>query len=256
VAKPLIEVAAATFRYARHLPPAVRDVSFSVGAGDALGIVGESGSGKTTIGNALVGGLHPASGRVLVDGLPWSKIRRTSTQRRTVQMVFQDPYSSLNPMISPRQAVAEVFRVWDRLSPVRALAAAEEALAEVGLTGEVIARRPAALSGGQRQRVGIARALACQPQVLVADEPTSALDVSVQANILNLLRELRSSRGLALVLISHDLAVVDYLTDTAIVMLKGDVIESGPTHRLLTDASHPYTRRLVASIPGQAIGLG
>lgn len=251
----LIEVVAAGFRYAKHLPPAVREISFTIEPGDALGIVGESGSGKTTVGRGLVGGLLPTTGEVLVQGVPWNRIRRSDPRRRLVQMVFQDPYASLNPMITPLNAVAEVFRVWDRCTPAVSRARAEEALAEVGLTGAVIGRRPAALSGGQRQRVGLARALACDPHVLVADEPTSALDVSVQANILNLLQELRRSRGLALVLISHDLAVVDYLTDNALVMLKGEVVEAGETRKLLTAASHPYTQRLVASIPGQTVGL-
>jgi peptide/nickel transport system ATP-binding protein len=248
----LVEVTDAEFRYAKGAPPAATGINLEVRAGDSVGVVGESGSGKTTIGRGLVGSLHPSAGRVLVQGRPWKQVGRRDPVRRVVQMVFQDPYASLNPMLSAQATVAEVVRVWDRLSPARAASRAEEILAEVGLTGEVIRRRPAGLSGGQRQRVGIARALACSPQVLVADEPTSALDVSVQANVLNLLLDLRAQRGLALVLISHDLSVVDYLTDTALVMLHGRVVEAGPTRRLLDKPEHEYTRTLLNSIPGRS----
>ncbi|HUX72055.1 MAG TPA: ABC transporter ATP-binding protein [Cellulomonadaceae bacterium] len=247
----LLEVVDAEFRYARGLRPAATAINLEVRAGDAVGIVGESGSGKTTVGRGLVGSLHPTAGAVLVQGRPWKGVRRRDPVRRVVQMVFQDPYASLNPMLSAQATVAEVIRVWEGVRPDAAAARAEEVLAEVGLTGEVTRRRPAGLSGGQRQRVGIARALACGPQVLVADEPTSALDVSVQANVLNLLLDLRISRGLALVLISHDLSVVDYLTERAMVMYQGEVVESGPTRSLLSDPQHSYTRELIDSIPGR-----
>jgi ABC-type dipeptide/oligopeptide/nickel transport system ATPase subunit len=249
----IIEVRDAEFRYSRGAAPAATGVSFEVRPGDAVGVVGESGSGKTTVGRGLVGALHPSSGSVLVQGQPWRAVKRRDERRRTVQMVFQDPYSSLNPMRSVLATVAEVVQVWDRVPKAEAERRAEQVLAEVGLVGEVVRRRPAALSGGQRQRVGIARALACTPQVLVADEPTSALDVSVQANVLNLLLDLRASRGLAIVLISHDLSVVDYLTERAMVMLRGEVVETGPTRALLSAPQHPYTRELVASIPGGGV---
>lgn len=248
--EPLLTLRNAEFRYARGASPAASGITFDVRAGDSLGIVGESGSGKTTVGRGLVGSLRPSAGEVLVEGAAWNSVRRTDPRRRTVQMVFQDPYASLNPMLSALTTVSEVVRVWDRLGRSAAAAKAEQLLADVGLQGEVIHRRPAGLSGGQRQRVGIARALACAPKVLVADEPTSALDVSVQANVLNLLLDLRERLGLAIVLISHDLSVVDYLTDTAMVMLRGKVVEQGETHQLLTTPRHPYTRQLVASIPG------
>lgn len=250
----LLEVVEAEFRYSKDAAPAARGVNLRVCAGDAVGIVGESGSGKTTVGRGLVGSLLPSAGSVLVQGRPWKGVGRRDPVRRVVQMVFQDPYASLNPMLTPLQAVAEVFRVWERLPNAEAAARAEVVLAEVGMTGEVIRRRPAGLSGGQRQRVGIARALACSPGVLVADEPTSALDVSVQANVLNLLKDLRASRGLALVLISHDLSVVDYLTDRAFVMLNGRVVEEGETRALLHSPRHEYTRSLLASIPGRSLG--
>lgn len=249
----VLEVVDAEFRYARGSAPAATGINLEVRAGDAVGIVGESGSGKTTVGRGLVGSLFPSSGAVLVEGRPWKGVSRRDPVRRVVQMVFQDPYASLNPMLTAQATVAEVVRVWDGAKRDVAAARAEEILAEVGLSGEVTRRRPAGLSGGQRQRVGIARALACSPQVLVADEPTSALDVSVQANVLNLLLDLRANRGLALVLISHDLSVVDYLTETAMVMLNGEVVEQGATHQLLDRPSHPYTKTLIDSIPGRVL---
>ncbi len=249
----LLDVDNAEFRYSKGARPAASGINLQVGPGDAVGIVGESGSGKTTVGRGLVGSLNPTAGAVRVQGRAWRGISRRDPLRRVVQMVFQDPYASLNPMLSAVQTVAEVFRVWERVSTSEAITKAEGVLAEVGLAGEVIRRRPSGLSGGQRQRVGIARALACSPGVLVADEPTSALDVSVQANVLNLLRDLRASRGLALVLISHDLSVVDYLTDHALVMHNGVVVEQGDTHELLTAPQHEYTRSLIDSIPGRAL---
>ena len=249
----LLEVTEAEFRYAKGSRPAATGINLQVRAGDAVGIVGESGSGKTTVGRGLVGSLHPSSGVVLVQGRTWKGTRRRDPLRRVVQMVFQDPYASLNPMLTALQTVTEVFRVWERVPNAQATAMAEAVLAEVGMAGEVIRRRPAGLSGGQRQRVGIARALACSPAVLVADEPTSALDVSVQANVLNLLKDLRASRGLAIVLISHDLSVVDYLTDHALVMLDGHVVEQGNTHTLLQAPQHEYTRSLLNSIPGRSL---
>jgi oligopeptide/dipeptide ABC transporter ATP-binding protein len=165
-------------------------------------------------------------------------------------MIFQDPYASLNPMLTAHETVSEVCRSWDGLSRSAASHRATELLAEVGLSGASISRRPKRLSGGQCQRVGIARALACNPSVLVADEPTSALDASVQAQVLNLLLDLRESRGLALVLISHDLSVIEYLTTDALVMYRGCVVERGSTSELLNRPRHPYTRALVDSIPG------
>jgi oligopeptide/dipeptide ABC transporter ATP-binding protein len=166
-----------------------------------------------------------------------------------VQMVFQDPYASLNPILTARDTVAEVFRVWERLSRRDTDKRAEALLAEVGLVGDAIHRKPANLSGGQRQRVGIARALACNPAILVADEPTSSLDVSVQAQILNLLADLREQRHLALILVSHDLSVVRHMTDRAIVMYGGRVVEEARTEELFETPRHPYTRVLIDSVP-------
>lgn len=246
----LIEGSGLSLAYDRHGPPVLRNVDVQVHAGAAIGIVGESGCGKTTLARLLVGALDPTEGSVLVDGQPWSGAARRDPRRRSVQLVFQDPYASLNPRMTARQAVAEVLQVWEGLSRRQALAQAADALAEVGVTGDAADRRPGELSGGQCQRVGIARALACRPSVIVADEPTSSLDVSVQAQILNLLAGLRERHGLALVLVSHDLSVVRYMTDETLVMYRGIVVERGATQALFDHPAHPYTRLLVDSIPG------
>jgi oligopeptide/dipeptide ABC transporter ATP-binding protein len=245
----LLEARDVEVRFGAHRIPAVAGVSLTVEAGAAVGIVGESGSGKTTLGRVLVGALDPTSGEVRVDGRPWTDIRRRDALRRNVQMIFQDPYGSLTPTLTPRSAVAEVVQVWESLSKREALLRAEDLLREVGFARDAMDRRPEALSGGQCQRVGIARALACEPQLLVADEPTSALDVSVQAQILNLLATLRERRGLALLLVSHDLGVIRYATDEALVMYAGHVVERGATADLFERPQHPYTRLLIDSIP-------
>ncbi len=234
-------------RFSGSAQAAVQGVDVDLIAGAALGIVGETGSGKTTLARVLVGALSPTRGEVEVEGRPWCDVRRTDVRRRHVQMVFQDPIGALNPFLTARQTVAEVLRTSWRFDRTKANARAVELLAEVGLHGDVIDRRPPRLSGGECQRVGIARALACEPTVLVADEPTSSLDVSVQAQILNLLRDLRAQRGLALLLISHDLDVVRYMTDSAMVLRRGRVVERGETDQLLTAPQDPYTRLLVES---------
>ena len=230
--------------------PAVAETSLEIRAGDAIGIVGESGSGKTTLARVLVGALAPSSGSVEVLGRSWSTVGHADPIRRKVQMIFQDPYASLNPRMTARETVGEILQIWNGWSRSEARKKAAERLAEVGISGPAVDRRPTALSGGQCQRIGIARALACDPEILIADEPTSSLDVSVQANILNMLMEFRESRGLALVFISHDLSVVRYITNRTLVMYRGRVIEAGLTSRLLLEPSHPYTRCLIDSIPG------
>ena len=250
MAEPILRARDVTVSFNEGRRPAVAEASLDIRAGDAIGIVGESGSGKTTLARALVGALAPSSGSVEVLGRPWSNVGQGDPIRRKVQMVFQDPYASLNPRMTARQTVSEVLRNWNGWSRHEAREQAAERLAEVGIVGPAVDRRPAGLSGGQCQRVGIARALACDPEILIADEPTSSLDVSVQANILNMLMEFRESRGLALVFISHDLSVVRFITNRAFVMYRGRVIESGATSRLLSEPSHPYTLCLIDSIPG------
>ena len=205
---------------------------------------------RRRLGRLLVGTLAPTRGRVLVNGREWTKVDRRDPIRREIQMVFQDPYGALNPWMTARQAVAEVFRVWHSVGRREARARADQVLQEVGITRDAIERRPSQLSGGQCQRVGIARALAADPRVLIADEPTSSLDVSVQAQILNLLDALRTSRGLTIVLISHDLSVVNHVTDDTMVLFGGRLVERGPTHSVLTAPAHPYTKVLLDSVPG------
>jgi peptide/nickel transport system ATP-binding protein len=163
-------------------------------------------------------------------------------------MVFQNPYSALNPRLSAVSVVAEVYRCCGGLTKADSVERAQELLERVGISRVAMGKRPGTLSGGQCQRVGIARALAANPAVIVADEPTSALDVSVQAQILNLLSDLRQEQGVGLVLISHDLSVVNYLTERAVVMERGEVVEAGSTAELLESPAHPYTRSLIASI--------
>ncbi len=235
-------------RYGDNL--ALSGVDLDVGRGQTIGIVGESGSGKSTLARVLAGAIPPTAGSMLVDGEPWSAISRKDPRRRRVQMVFQDPYASLNPLQSALDAVAEVHQVWDGLSRGDARRRAGEGLERVGLAAVLHQQKPMRLSGGQCQRVGIARALACDPDVLIADEPTSALDVSVQAQILNLLQSLQRERGLGVVLVSHDLSVVRYLTATTLVMYAGEVVERGSTAQLLREPRHPYTDLLLASAPG------
>lgn len=229
-------------------PTVVKNVTLAVPKGGALGIVGESGSGKTTMASLLIGMLTPTSGTVSVNGKPWNSLRRRDPLRRAVQMVFQNPYTSLNPRLSALSTVAEVYECCAGATKSDANDRAKALLERVGLGGLALGKRPGDLSGGQRQRVGIARALAAGPEVIVADEPTSALDVSVQAQILNLLDDLRKEQGVGLVLISHDLNVISYLTDTAVVMERGRIVESGPTMELLRTPTHPYTQRLIDSI--------
>jgi oligopeptide/dipeptide ABC transporter ATP-binding protein len=239
-------------------PPvrAVRGVWLQLGRGEAVGLVGESGCGKTSLARALTG-LAPASGEILLNGIALAP-RRTRDQCRRVQIVFQDPYSSLNPRLTVRHAVEEMIRV-HRLRPKARIGERARELADlVGLPPRALDARPAALSGGQRQRVAIARALALEPDVLVADEPTTALDVSVQAVILELFAELRDSLGLALLLITHNLAAVSAVCDQIAVMYLGQIIEQAPASNLLTNPRHPYTRRLLAAVPrlGPPAGAG
>lgn len=229
--------------------PAVYPLDIDIRPGSALGIVGESGSGKSTLGRMLIGALAPTTGSVLVRGRNWSDISHADPLRGAVQMIFQDPYGALTPWRTPRQIVAEAISRWQGHKGKRALEAAGELLNDVGLPAQAMDRVPGGLSGGQCQRVGIARALACRPEVLVADEPTSSLDISAQAQILNLLMRLRAERNLALVIVSHDLAVIRHMTDEALVMRKGEVVERGSSEDIFSAPLHEYTQQLVASTP-------
>jgi peptide/nickel transport system ATP-binding protein len=237
---------------------AVREVSFSIASGGSLGIVGESGSGKTTIARMLVGLERPTAGQIMLQGreLAAKPSRAQRRERaRAIQIVFQDPYTSLDPHQSVRRALDEVQRVhFGRTQPERA-ARTQELLDAVGL-GEKEARAlPRELSGGQRQRVAIARALAAEPSILVLDEAVSALDVSIQAQILNLLADLRHELALTYLLISHDLAVVRQVADDILVMYRGRAVETGPVNTILAAPSHPYTQRLLESVPRPGMPL-
>ena len=225
-------------------------VSFDIAPGETLGLVGESGSGKSTIGKAILG-LQPASaGQVLLHG---SDITRASLRQRRVtaidlRVVFQDPYSSLNPAQTIGQTLTEPLRVL-RVPKDQRRPKAAEALAAVGLPADAIDRYPAQFSGGQRQRIAIARALVCDPQVIVLDEPVSSLDVSTQAQVLNLLADLRDARGLALLFIAHDLGVVRFLAQRVVVLYRGQVMEYGPVEEVTQRPRHPYSIALTAAAP-------
>ncbi|GAA5034863.1 dipeptide ABC transporter ATP-binding protein [Microbacterium fluvii] len=230
---------------------AVRDADLDVPAGGALAIVGESGSGKSTLARMIVGLEQPDAGEIRIAGRERTAAPRGRAARlahaRSVQMVFQDPYLSLDPRIPVGRAVADALRLHDGAAD--AATRVDELLAAVGLDPALAGRRPRTLSGGQRQRVAIARALAVEPDVLVMDEATSALDVSVQAQVLELVSRIRAERGLTLLFISHDLAVVRQVCEEAIVMRRGEIVERGRTARLLAAPQHDYTRALLASVP-------
>jgi peptide/nickel transport system ATP-binding protein len=230
---------------------AVDDVGFEVRRGTTLGIVGESGSGKSTVARMLTGLLPPSSGRILLEGRPIAG--RTAAERRrfhrTVQLVFQDPVSALNPRKTVRQILSGPLEALTELDRKRRERRVEELMDLVGLRAAFVDRFPHEFSGGQAQRVAIARALAAEPPVVVLDEAVSALDVSIQAQVLKLLRELQDRLGLAYVFISHDLAVVEAMAQEVLVMQEGRIVERGERGRLFRHPEHPYTRELLAAVP-------
>jgi oligopeptide/dipeptide ABC transporter ATP-binding protein len=235
-------------RHEQRVLRAVDGVDLELRRGEALALVGESGSGKSTLARALTGLVPLAGGEVRLEGRALRSRRRRADQRR-IQMVFQDPYSSLNPRLTVGSMLAELIRVHHVVPRSEVASFSRELLGMVGLSEDALSAYPRQFSGGQRQRVAIARALCLRPDILVADEPVSALDVSVQATILNLLRDLRAELGLTLMLISHNLAVVRHLCDRVAVMYLGRIIEVAPTEQLFSDPQHPYTRGLLAAIP-------
>ncbi len=232
---------------------AVDDVSFTLPAAGSLAIVGESGSGKTTLARMVVGLERPTSGEIAACGNDRSRPARSARDRRRrgreVQIVFQDPYTSLDPRQSARQAIEEILRLHHDLGGAQRRGRVTELVDLVGLDERQAAALPGALSGGQRQRVAIARALAAEPRVLVLDESVAALDVSIQAQVLNLLADIRDRTGVSYVLISHDLAVVRQLTDDTIVLHHGAVVERGRTVDVLDNPQDEYTKLLRASVP-------
>jgi peptide/nickel transport system ATP-binding protein len=231
---------------------AVKDANLSVAPGEFVGIVGESGSGKSTLARLIMGLEMPTSGRIAVAG---TDVTAAGPRARTIrlgalQMIFQDPQSALNPRRSVGRLVTQAMEAAGRHSTVADRAArARELLSDAGLPSDLIDRFPAQLSGGQKQRVNIARALCVTPRLLVADEIVSGLDVSIQAQILNLLLDLREELGIGLVLISHDLAVVRYLCSRVLVMQNGEIVEEGVVDEVFEKPQHPYTRTLLDSIP-------
>jgi peptide/nickel transport system ATP-binding protein len=249
---PALEVRDLVVRYgsgrkARAAAPAIDRVSFTVAPGETLGLVGESGSGKSTIGKAILGLQPPSAGRVLVQGqditdLPLRKRRGLAADLR---VVFQDPYSSLNPARTIGQTLVEPLP----RGTSDAMARARQALESVGLPGDAVDRYPTQFSGGQRQRIAIARSLVVRPKVIVLDEPVSALDLSTQAQVLNLLADLRDEHGLAFLFVAHDLGVVRFLAQRTVVLYRGQVMETGPVDDVTLHPRHPYTAALTAAAP-------
>ena len=232
---------------------AVDDVSFEVPPGGSLAVVGESGSGKTTVAKMIVGLETPTSGTIAVGDRDRSRPAGSRAERRArgreVQIVFQDPYTSLDRRQTAEECIAEVLRFHFGMRGTRLTERVGELGRMVGLDGRMLRSRPRALSGGQRQRVAIARALAAEPSVLILDESVAALDVSIQAQVLNLLADIRSATSVSYVFISHDLAAVRQVTDSAVVMHRGKVVEAGPVDRVLDDPHAEYTQLLRASVP-------
>ncbi len=261
--RPLVEIDGLVKRYpvrkglfAREVGQvhAVEEVSFSIGRNEVLGLAGESGSGKSTIGRMLLRLIEPTAGRILFDGADVGGMDARTLQafRRRAQIIFQDPFASLDPLMTVGESIAEPLviqglakgsEIGDRVAAL---------LDAVALPRDFAARRPEALSGGQRQRVVIARALSVDPSFIVADEPVSALDVSIQAQILALLETLRSNRPLSMLFISHDIAVMEYVSDRIAVLYLGRLMEIGPSADVVASPRHPYTEALVSAVPGAA----
>lgn len=235
----------------RAVLKAVDDVTFSVRKGEVFGLVGESGCGKTTVGRTIVGLYSPTAGKVLYKGEDTSRLKGAEVKKfkRRVQMIFQDPYASLDPRMTVGDIIGEALDIHRLARGKERLARIHELLNVVGLSAEHANRFPHEFSGGQRQRIGIARALAVDPEFIVADEPISALDVSIQAQVVNLLSRLREERGLTYIFIAHDLAMVKHLSDNVGVMYLGRLVELAPSAELYKNPLHPYTQGLLSAIP-------
>lgn len=247
---PLLEVRNLVVRYGKNSTPAVDDVSFTIGRGETLGLIGESGSGKTTIGRAILGLVPVTSGQILFQGRDIT--RASAAERRALRgdlrAVFQDPFSSLNPRRPIGDAIGEPLRVAG-VSKLERAARTAAVLQSVGLPGGSADRYPRQFSGGQRQRIAIARALVTDPRLVVCDEAVSALDLSTQAQVLNLLADLRRGSDLGYLFIAHDMAVVEFLAQRVVVLYRGRVMEEGVTGEVIRNPQNPYTRVLMAASP-------
>lgn len=260
-AVPLLELRQVTRHYAtgRRFPfgsrstvHAVDGVDLTIGARESVGVVGESGCGKSTLARLVVGLEQPTEGQVLFDGRDVATLRGDDRAewRRNVQLVFQDPYSALDPRMTVEQLVGEPFRVHpDVLPAARRRARVQELLELVGLNPDHLERYPHEFSGGQRQRIGIARGIALNPRLLVCDEPVSALDVSVRAQVINLLLDLQSELGLSYLFIAHDLQIVRHVSDRVVTMYLGRIVETGEVQQVYAAPAHPYTRALLSAAP-------
>ena len=256
--KPLIEVrnlkmyfsVGTSFLGGRKLLKAVDDVSFDLFPGETFGLVGESGCGKTTVGRSLVRLYRPTGGQILLDGTDIAPLseRDVLPYRRRMQMIFQDPYASLNPRMTVSSIIGEPMRL-QGASPDAIDARVRELIEQVGLKKDHLNRYPHEFSGGQRQRIGIARALSTQPEFIVCDEPISALDVSIQAQVINMLEDLQREMGITYLFVSHDLSMVRHISHRVGVMYLGHLVEVANVHDLYADMRHPYTRALLSAVP-------
>ena len=230
---------------------ALDDVSLELAPGETLGIAGESGCGKSTLGKVLSGLMKPDRGDVLYHGSPLTSLSDTDFKafRRTTQMIFQDPFSSLNPRMRIGDIIAEPFVIGGELTASERHDAVLGIIGTVGLNPDMLMRFPVEFSGGQRQRIGIARALAASPAILIADEPVSSLDISIQAQIINLLQQMKSEYSLSLIMISHNLSVLRHMCDRVIIMYLGIIVEIASASDLFLQCRHPYTEALIAAIP-------
>ncbi|TVQ39106.1 MAG: ATP-binding cassette domain-containing protein [Spirochaetaceae bacterium] len=244
------------FHTKKGLLQAVNDITFDVRRGETLGIVGESGCGKSTTGRAVLRLVEPTSGEIRFDGqdiLAYSA-RKMREARKDMQIIFQDPFASLNPRLSISQIIAEPFDVYRMYGPGERAQRVLELMRTVGLSNKLVNAFPHELDGGRRQRVGVARALALNPKFIVCDEPVSALDVSIQAQILNLIQDLQQKLDLTYMFISHDLSVVKHISNRVAVMYLGKIVELTTSRKIFTNPLHPYTQALLSAIPLPKVG--